>query len=50
MRGGGATFGGFLATGPEGAEIRISYTAGKARAVQGSVKLVAFDPAEPAEK
>jgi hypothetical protein len=46
----GSTFVRFLATGPEGAELRISYTAEKARAVQGSVKLVAFDPAEPVKK
>ena len=46
----GSTFVRFLASGPEGAEIAVAYTAEKAIDLKGSVKLVAVDPAEQAKK
>jgi Zinc carboxypeptidase len=46
----GSTFVRFLASGPEGAEIAVAYTAEKAIDLKGSVKLAAVDPAEQAKK
>jgi hypothetical protein len=46
----GSTFVRFLASGPEGAEIAVTYAAEKAIDLKGSVKLVAVDPAEQAKK
>jgi len=46
----GSAFVRFLASGPEGAEVGIEFTAEKATDLKGSVRLVAVDPAEPAKK
>ena len=46
----GSTFVRFLASGPEGAEIGVTFAAEKATDVKGSVKLVAADPAESIQK
>ena len=46
----GSAFVRFLASGPEGAEIAVAFESEKAIDVKGSVKLVAFDPAEQATK
>ncbi len=46
----GSAFVRLLASGPEGAEIAVAFESEKATDVKGSVKLVAFDPAEQATK